>query len=75
MANYNFKVRAGCSVTLGAPDANDPSATVYVGGQQVSLSDAQVEGHAHKLEPFDSAATTKLNSIAGRVHVGTANQF
>ncbi len=75
MANYNFTVRGGHSVTLGAPNANGAGATIYTAGQEVVLSDVQVEGHAHKLEPFDAGATTKLNAIMGKVHVGTANQF
>jgi hypothetical protein len=75
MANNNFTVRAGCTVCLGAPNANGSGATVTVAGAQVSLSDAQVEGHVHKLEPYDGAATTKLAAIAGKVHIGTPNQF
>lgn len=75
MANYNFTVRAGCSVCLGAPNANGPGATIYTSGQTVSLSDAQLDGHIHKLQPFDAGAITKLAAVAGKVHVGTPNQF
>jgi hypothetical protein len=75
VANYNFTVRAGFSVTLGAPNANDTASTVYAGGASVSLNDAQVEGHTHKLTPSDSGAITKLAGISGRMHLGTANQF
>jgi hypothetical protein len=75
MANNNFTVRAGFSVCLGAPNANGSGATVTAAGSQVSLSDVQVEGHIHKLEPFDGAATTKLAAVSGKVHIGTPNQF
>jgi hypothetical protein len=75
MSNYNFTVRAGHSVCLGAPNSNGPGATMYTAGQQVSLSDAQVENHLHKLEPYDTPATTKLTGIAGKVHVGTASVY
>lgn len=75
MANNNFTVRAGHTVCLGAPNSNGPGATVFTAGQQVSLSDAQVENHLHKLEPFDAGAITKLSGISGRVHVGASNVY
>lgn len=79
MATYKFRVRKGFSVTLGAPNANDPRETVHDHVKDengvVSLSMAQIEGHSHKLEPFDDAAAAALASIASRIHVGTPNQF
>lgn len=75
MANYNFTVRAGFSVTLGAPNSNGAGSTVATGGQAVSLSDAQVDGHTHKLAPVDSPATTKLAAISSTIRIGYPNQF
>ena len=75
MANNNFTVRAGFTVCVNAPNANHPSAVVSAAGATVSLSDTQVEGHLHKLEPFDAAATTKIAAVAGRVHVGTPTVY
>jgi hypothetical protein len=73
MANYNFTVRPGMTVCLGAPNANGSGATVSTGGQAVSLSDAQYESHAHKVQPADSPATTKVASVANLVHTPAQN--
>ncbi len=68
MTTYNYTVRSGFAVTLGAPNSNDKAhATVYSAGQEVALTDDQTDSHLHKLEPFDAGATTKLAAIAGHI--------